>query len=175
MRIAAGGLLLLGSLFNLIVALGFLRGGAFAIQLGGVLGGGAESFSTADSEIIQSLGGPTTLGWALVVSSVVIVFGAVSVLRSRSHVTIYGGCSIAILASILQVSLTNIGLTSIVGIVGGGLGFISGLRIQLTAAESADDDATPASKPRDVGEWIAVGLIVLGLVLVMLAAYLWIR
>ena len=177
MRIAAGGLLVLACLFNVFVALGYLVGGGFAVRLGGMLGGGAESFDTVNSALLESVGGGTTLGYTLVVSAVIILAGAVSILRSRSPITIYGGCVMAMLAAILEVSLTQVGVTSFVGIIGGGLGFISGLRIQMTAAQPAGagdaGQGEAPSKPRDLWDWLAVGAIVVGLLFLMAAAFLW--
>ena len=55
------------------------------------------------------------------------------------------------------------------GIAGGGLGFISGLRVQLTA--NADDVGMGSALDRQ--SWLAGGIIVAGLVLLIGAIYLW--
>ena len=172
MRIAAGGLLLLAALFNLSTGIGDLIRAGLLAGLGDVLGGkfatGAEAFAEiggfATGEALALFGG------FFLVSGIVLIIGAMCVLTSRHVPYIYTACVVAIGTALAGVWLTAFGLTKAVGIAGGGLGFISGLRIQLTA------DATPDGSPTasiDRMSWLAGGVIVAGLVLVIGAIYLW--
>ena len=170
MRIAAGGLLFLPSVFNLIIALGYLLGSSFQVQLGGVLGGGGEIFDALDSVVLDTVGGPEAFGSFLLVCSAILLGGAISVLLSTLPGIIYSACAVSIVSALFSLTLTSFGLSHAVGIIGGGLGLISGLRIHLTqAAERSDDDEVAA--PHGVGSWIAVGCILIGLLLVLAAAW----
>ena len=166
MRIAAGGLLLLSAIFNLIIGIGYLLGGAFQVQLGGVLGGGAEIFTALDAAVLDTVGGPKAFGSFVLVCAAILLGGAISVLFSTLPGVIYSACAVAIFSALFSVALTSIGLASVVGIIGGGLGFISGLRIHITQAANRDGDDEQANQ-HGIGSWIAVGSILFGLLLVL--------
>ena len=171
MRIAAGGLLLLAALFNLSTGVGDLLKAGLLAGMGDALGGkfatGADAFSSigglASGDELAIFGGFFLIG------GVVLIIGAVCVLSARHAPYIYTACAVAIVSSLAGVWLTSFGLTKAVGIAGGGLGFISGLRVQLTA--DADDTGTGSALDRQ--SWLAGGIIVAGLVLLIGAIYLW--
>ena len=165
MRIAAGGMLTLAALFSAVVAIGYIVGLPFEIRLGGMLGGGSAAFSESGSSVVELIGGTFVLGHVILVGGAVIFLGAVSVFASLYPRVIYVACVVAIVCGLLGVWLTTFGLPHASSIVAGGLGFISGLRIQFGFEDVAEGRLRPA--PRGIGDWLAVGAILAGLVLVI--------
>ena len=167
LRIAAGGFLSLTSIFNAFLALGFWVGGAYAVNLGAMAGVGGDAFNTRNPGLVEAFGGPVVLGQIFIISAGAVFVGAVSVFSSRYPRAIYVACAIAIFSALLAVGVGNFGLSNAVGIVAGGMGCISGLRIQLYQANAAS-----TGRPQSFVDWVWVGILLFGLLMLVVSTYL---
>lgn len=136
MRVAAGVILIIAAVFNLIASLGYLAGGAVST---GVKSAAATEYAQtqnltdeqkAEWEKLQDEVGNAGMGFMafgvfLLVSVGILIAGAVFLFQNKKaqFVMIAGG--IAILAEVIGILITNFGVTNIIGLVGGVLAIIA--------------------------------------------------
>ena len=136
MRVAAGVILIIAAVFNLLASLGYLAGGAVAT-------GGSElidSAYTQSAEFIEEdrkniekakeeIGGSgvgfLAFGVFLLVSVGILIAGAVFLFQDKKPQFIMVAGGMAILAEVIGILITTFGVTNIVGLVGGVLAILA--------------------------------------------------
>ena len=141
MRIAAGVLLIIAAVLNLIASLGYLGGGAATTGLTDVSEQAIEA-SLMDAEVemteeereaaaeiagdIKGAGGLwMAMGIFLVVSVGILIAGAVFLFQSKKPTFAMAAGVVALLAEGFGILLTSFGIMNLVGLVGGALAIIA--------------------------------------------------
>jgi len=136
MRVAAGVILIIAAVFNLIASLGYLAGGAVT--------SGASSFAEsayvqgqeltaqqkADIQKVQDEVGGTGIGFLafgvfLLASVGILIAGAVFLFQDKKPQFIMVAGGMAILAEVIGILITQFGIFNILGLVGGALAIIA--------------------------------------------------
>ena len=135
MRTAAGVILIIAAVFNLVASLGYLAGGAATSAIGSGMSEVATQMQTetgsqmtaeqkAQMEKFQDEVGGSGIGFMafgvfLLVSVGILIAGAVFLFQNKKaqFIVIAGG--IAILAEVIGILITKFGVTNIIGLVGG--------------------------------------------------------
>ncbi len=135
MRVAAGVILIIAAIFNLIASLGYLAGGAATTgvanmaESGYVQGQQMTDEQKAELEKIQDEVGGSGIGLMafgvfLLVSVGILIAGAVFLFQDTKAQFIMIAGAMAILAEVIGILITNFGVTNILGLVGGVLAII---------------------------------------------------
>lgn len=135
MRVAAGVILIIAAIFNLIASLGYLAGGAATTgvanmaESGYVQGQQMTDEQKAELEKIQDEVGGSGIGLMafgvfLLVSVGILIAGAVFLFQDTKAQFIMVAGAMAILAEVIGILITNFGVTNILGLVGGVLAII---------------------------------------------------
>lgn len=141
MRTAAGVILIIAALFNLLASFGYLAGGAATSTLGG---GVSEAVSIAQQQSGNQLTaeqkaemdklkeqtegtgiGFMAFGVFLLVSVGILIAGAVFLFQNKKGQFILAAGVMAILAEVIGILITSFGVTNLVGLVGGIMAIIA--------------------------------------------------
>jgi hypothetical protein len=154
MRVAAGICLILAAILNLFGALGYLGGGALtagvshlgqaaveeaARQDGRELSAADRSQLEIATTVGKGIGGLLlAMGVFLLVSTGILVAGAVFLFQGTHWKFILGSGVVAIAAEVFGILLTTFGMTNVLGIIGGALAIVSAAQLRkLEAAPPA--------------------------------------
>ena len=150
MRVAAGVILIIAAIFNLVASLGYMAGGAATTGMSNMadsayvqnqnmtdeekakMDEGLEEFR---NEVGSSGIGLMAFGVFLLVSVGILIAGAVFLFQDKKPQFIMVAGIIAIVAEVIGILITAFGVTNIIGLVGGLLAII--------AAKSMSGAATP--------------------------------
>lgn len=136
MRVAAGVILIIAAVFNLMAALLYLGGGAATTGVSSL----AESEymqsqnltdeQRAEIEKVQDEVGNTGIGFMafgvyLLVSVGILIAGAVFLFQNKKPQFIMVAGIMAIVAEVIGILITNFGVTNTIGLVGGVLAIIA--------------------------------------------------
>ena len=135
MRTAAGVILIIAAVFNLVASLGYLAGGAATSAIGSGMSEVATQMQTekgsqmtaeqkAQMEKFQDEVGGSGIGFMafgvfLLVSVGILIAGAVFLFQNKKAQFIMIAGGIAILAEVIGILITKFGVTNIIGLVGG--------------------------------------------------------
>lgn len=135
MRTAAGVILIIAAVFNLVASLGYLAGGAATNAVGSGMSEVAMQMETqsgsqmtaeqkAEMQKFQDDVGGTGMGLMafgvfLLVSVGILIAGAVFLFQNKKGQFIMIAGGMAILAEVIGILITNFGVTNIIGLVGG--------------------------------------------------------
>jgi len=131
MRTAAGVILIIAAVFNLLASFGYLAGGAATTSLSSVAtyaeqNGGQqmtaeqkEAISKAQDEVGGAGMGFMAFGVFLLVSVGILIAGAVFLFKNTNAKFIMVAGGMAILAEVIGILITTFGVTNLVGLVGG--------------------------------------------------------
>ncbi len=135
MRVAAGVILIIAAVFNLLASLGYLAGGAATTGVSNMAN--SEYAQTqnlteeqkAEMEKFQDEVGGTGIGFMafgvfLLVSVGILIAGAVFLFQNKKPQFIMVAGGMAILAEVIGILITNFGVTNTIGLVGGVLAII---------------------------------------------------
>ncbi|MFC3193799.1 hypothetical protein ACFODZ_06060 [Marinicella sediminis] len=136
MRVAAGVILIIAAVLNLLASLGYLAGGAATTgvanmaESGYVQGQELTAEQRAELEEIQNEVGGSGIGLMafgvfLLVSVGILIAGAVFLFQDKKPQFIMVAGAMAILAEVIGILITNFGVTNILGLVGGVLAIIA--------------------------------------------------
>jgi hypothetical protein len=135
MRVAAGVILIIAAVFNLIASLGYLAGGAATSSVANMAESGyvqgqqltAEQQAELD-EIKSEVGGSgiglMAFGVFLLVSVGILIAGAVFLFQDKKPQFIMIAGAMAIVGEVIGILITTFGVTNILGLVGGILAII---------------------------------------------------
>ena len=135
MRTAAGVILIIAAVFNLVASLGYLAGGAATSAIGSGMSEVATQMQTetgsqmtaeqkAQMEKFQDEVGGSGIGFMafgvfLLVSVGILIAGAVFLFQNKKAQFIMIAGGMAILAEVIGILITKFGVTNIIGLVGG--------------------------------------------------------
>ena len=135
MRTAAGVILIIAAVFNLVASLGYLAGGAATSAIGSGMSEVATQMQTetgsqmtaeqkAQMEKFQDEVGGSGIGFMafgvfLLVSVGILIAGAVFLFQNKKAQFIMIAGGIAVLAEVLGSLMSSFGVTNIIGLVGG--------------------------------------------------------
>jgi hypothetical protein len=131
MRTAAGVILIIAAVFNLLASFGYLAGGAATTSLSTVAtyaeqNGGQEMtaeqkavIEKAQDEVGGTGMGLMAFGVFLLVSVGILIAGAVFLFKNTNPQFIMIAGGMAILAEVIGILITTFGVTNLVGLVGG--------------------------------------------------------
>ncbi len=136
MRVAAGVILIIAAVFNLLASLGYLAGGAVTsgaadlTEAAYMQGAELTDQEKKDIENIKNEIGGSGVGFLafgvfLLVSVGILIAGAVFLFQDKKPQFIMVAGGMAILAEVIGILITNFGVTNIVGLVGGVLAIIA--------------------------------------------------
>ena len=137
MRTAAGVLLIIAAVFNLMGSVGYIVGGGVASNMeniasyaekqnGKTLSAEDKANIAAAQEKVGSSGiGLMAFGVFLLVSVGILIAGAVFLFKNTKPQFIMIAGGMAIVAEVIGILITNFGITNIVGLVAGILAIIS--------------------------------------------------
>lgn len=136
MRVAAGVILIIAAIFNLLASLGYLAGGAATTGVANMAESsyvqGQELTDQQRSEIakVKDEVGNSGIGFMafgvfLLASVGILIAGAVFLFQDKKPQFIMVAGGMAILAEVIGILITNFGVTNTVGLVGGVLAIIS--------------------------------------------------
>jgi hypothetical protein len=149
MRVAAGVILIIAAIFNLIASLGYLAGGAATSGMSSMADSAyVQNSGMSDSEKAQlkedldkvksevgSAGiGFLAFGVFLLVSVGILIAGAVFLFQDKKPQFIMIAGGVAILAEVIGILITNFGIMNILGLVGGALAIIAAKSMGSAAA-----------------------------------------
>lgn len=146
MRVAAGVILIIAAIFNLLASLGYLAGGAATSGVSSMADSAyVQNQNLTDEEkaeierVKDEIGGSgvglLAFGVFLLVSVGILIAGAVFLFQDKKPQFIMVAGGIAILAEVIGILITNFGVTNVLGLVGGALAII--------AAKSMSSGGTP--------------------------------
>ncbi len=136
MRVAAGVILIIAAIFNLLASLGYLAGGAATsgvasmadsayVQSQDLTDEQKEEIERVKDEIGGSGIGLMAFGVFLLVSVGILIAGAVFLFQDKKPQFIMVAGGMAILAEVIGILITTFGVTNILGLVGGVLAIIA--------------------------------------------------
>ncbi len=136
MRVAAGVILIIAAIFNLLASLVYLGGGAATSSLGNMADSAyVQSQDMTDAEkaelekITDGAGSSGILmmafGVFLLVSVGILIAGAVFLFQDKKPQFIMVAGGMAIVAEVIGILITQFGVTNTIGLVGGILAIIS--------------------------------------------------
>lgn len=136
MRVAAGVILIIAAVFNLIASLGYLAGGAATSSLSSAAGSEyVQSQNLTDEEkanldkFQEEVGGSgigfLAFGVFLLTSVGILIAGAVFLFQDKKPQFIMVAGGMAILAEVIGILITTFGVTNVIGLVGGILAIIA--------------------------------------------------
>lgn len=146
MRTAAGVLLIIAAVFNLVGSLGYIAGGAVSTNMESIATyaekESGETMSAEDkaalSEIQDKVGGAgmglMAFGMFLLVSVGILIAGAVFLFKNTKPNFIMVAGGMAIVAEVIGILITTFGITNIVGLVAGILAIISAKNMGIGSA-----------------------------------------
>ena len=151
MRIAAGIILIVAAIINVIAGAGYVLGGGLTAAVGTGLEMATEeaakegAVTTADAEKakaemskVTGMGtGLLVFGLFLWVMFVMQIVGAVFLFISKSKMFIFVVAGLSVVAEVVGIVITAFGWTNLFGIVGGILAFIGAMAIGKAAAAPA--------------------------------------
>jgi len=141
MRVAAGVILIIVAVFNLVASLGYVVGGGAATGLSRVGDDVAQEFVTTQNanmteeerkelaegfDTLSDSGGLLmAFGVFLLVSVGILIAGAVFLFQGKKPTFIMAAGGMAILAEIIGILITSFGVINLVGLVGGALAVVA--------------------------------------------------
>ena len=136
MRVAAGVILIIAAIFNLVASLGYLAGGAATSGVANMTDSAYMQSQDLTAEekaeierVKDEIGGSgvgfLAFGVFLLVSVGILIAGAVFLFQDKKPQFIMVAGGMAILAEVIGILITTFGVTNILGLVGGVLAIIA--------------------------------------------------
>ncbi len=136
MKVAAGVILIIAAIFNLVASLGYLAGGAATSGVANMSDSAymqSQDLTTeqkAEMERVKDeIGGSgvglLAFGVFLLVSVGILIAGAVFLFQDKKPQFIMIAGGVAILAEVIGILITTFGVTNVLGLVGGVLAIIA--------------------------------------------------
>lgn len=150
MRVAAGVILIIAAIFNLVASLGYMAGGAATsgisqmaeteyVQSQNMTSEQKAELEKIQDEIGSSGTGLMIFGVFLLVSTGILIAGAVFLFTQKNPTFILAAGGMAIAAEVIGILLTNFGITNVIGLVGGIMAIIAAK--SLKSAQAPIDEA----------------------------------
>ncbi len=136
MRVAAGVILIIAAIFNLVAALGYLAGGAATSGVASMTDSAyvqGQELTTEEKaqlkKVKDEIGGSgigfLAFGVYLLVSVGIMIAGAVFLFQDKKPQFIMIAGGMAIVAEVIGILITAFGVTNVLGLVGGALAIIA--------------------------------------------------